>query len=77
MSRRDGLKAQYVEFADRIYILSEMVGEHNDIPDPIGGEWSDYQEIANLLEHLLTHGLKIYQMALKHQQEVYPIHLAD
>ena len=40
------LKAQYGEFADRIYMLSEMIGEYEDIPDPIGGELADYEEIA-------------------------------
>ena len=64
------LQGQYGEIADRIYLLSEMVGEMIDIPDPIGGELSDYQEIAYLLERILSDGLdNIYQLALMHQQE--------
>lgn len=60
------LKAQHVEFADRIYMLSEMVGGENDIPDPIGGELVYYQEIAQLLEHILSDGLeRIYQLAIE------------
>jgi protein-tyrosine-phosphatase len=65
------LRAQYQEFAGRIYMLSEMVGELIDIPDPIGGELADYKETAYLLERILTDGLgKIYQLALIHQQEL-------
>jgi len=63
------LKAQYRDFADRIYLLSEMVDQYEDIPDPIGGEMADYQEIAQLLEHMLTQGFdRICQLALLHQE---------
>jgi hypothetical protein len=52
-------------------MLSEMVGEVLDIPDPIGGNLGDYEEIAYLLEHLLTDGLdRIVEMAKLHQQEL-------
>jgi protein-tyrosine phosphatase len=63
------LKAQYRDFADRIFMLSEMVDEYEDIPDPIGGELADYQEIAQLLERLLTQGFdRICHLALIHQE---------
>jgi protein-tyrosine-phosphatase len=65
------LKDQYGEFADRIYMLSEMVGEWVDVPDPIGGELIDYEETAYLLERILTDGFdKIVQLARMHQQEL-------
>jgi hypothetical protein len=49
-------------------MLSEMVGLMIDIPDPIGGELVDYEDTANLLEHILTDGLdRIYQQALTNQ----------
>ncbi len=64
------LKAQYRDFADRIYRLSEMVGEEKDIPDPIGGELSDYAVTAQLLKQLLTDGFeRIYQLSVE-QHEV-------
>lgn len=64
------LQEQYGEFADRIYMLSEMLGEWEDIPDPIGGELIDYEETAYLLERILTAGFdKIVQLALPHHQE--------
>jgi protein-tyrosine-phosphatase len=62
------LQDQYKEIADRIFLLSEMVGEKVDIPDPIGGELIDYEETAYLLEHILVDGLdKIVQLALMHK----------
>ena len=35
---KEYLQDRYGEVKDRIYMLSEMVGEWVDIPDPIGGE---------------------------------------
>jgi protein-tyrosine-phosphatase len=64
------LKAQYEEIADRVYLLSEMVGESMDIPDPIGGELADYEQTANMLERILTDGLaRIYRLALAFKEE--------
>jgi protein-tyrosine-phosphatase len=64
------LKDQYKELADRIYLLSEMVGECVDIPDPIGGNLIDFEETAFLLERILADGFsKIIQLSLMHQQE--------
>ena len=64
------LKEQYGESGDRVYMLSEMVGEIIDIPDPIGGELFEYKDVAELLEKMITDGLeRIYQLAVIHQQE--------
>ena len=63
------LKAQYVDFNDRIYMLSEMVDEEKDIPDPIGGELVYYQQIAQLLEHILSDGLeRIYTLSIEEHE---------
>jgi len=63
------LESQYADFAKRTFLLSEMVGENSDIPDPIGGELVDYQETAHLLERILTQGLdRICQLAIIHQE---------
>ena len=68
---KDWLKAQYGEIADRVYMLSEMVGEVADIPDPIGGELFEYQEVAQLLRRIITEGFdRIQLMAKEHQHEM-------
>jgi protein-tyrosine-phosphatase len=65
------LNDHFGEFEERVYMLSEMVGEWEDIPDPIGGELIDYEETAYLLERILTDGFdKIVELALMHQQEL-------
>jgi protein-tyrosine phosphatase len=63
------LTTQFREFAQRIFMLSEMVGVEEDIADPIGGELSDYAETAQLLDRLLTDGLeRINQLAIEQQE---------
>ena len=52
------LTEQYREYSDRIFMLSEMVGEYADISDPVNGELSDYVETAFLLRKLLSEGLE-------------------
>jgi protein-tyrosine-phosphatase len=70
-NHKDGLISEYWEYNDRIFMLSEMVGLMMDVPDPIGGQLSDYEETAHLLERLLTEGLdRIYQQAVNNQQRI-------
>ncbi len=62
------LKSQYGDFADRVYMLSEMVGRSDDISDPIGGELTDFEETASLLEQILEDGLeRICELAIYNQ----------
>ncbi len=62
------LKSQYGVFADRVYMVSEMVDLNEDIPDPIGGELADYEETASMLERILTEGFeRICKLAIYHQ----------
>ena len=63
---KEGLILQFTPYAKKIYMISEMVNRVEDVPDPIGGELTDYQVTANMLQHFLTDGLdKIYQLAIR------------
>ena len=69
--QKEGLILEFKQFADRIYMLSEMVGRFEDVPDPIGGEFIYYQATAKLMEGFLSGGLeKIYQLARKNDAKV-------
>jgi protein-tyrosine-phosphatase len=63
------LAKQYRDFSDQTYMLSEMVGEYADIPDPINGELSDYAETAFLLQKLLSDGLEHIVTLALHEEE--------
>ena len=64
-NHKEGLSIQFSECADRIFMISQMIGIMENIPDPIGGELVDYEDTAQKLEYMLTNGLdRIYQLAL-------------
>jgi protein-tyrosine-phosphatase len=67
-NHKEGLIAGFRNNTNRIYMLSEILGLVMDIPDPIGGQLSDYEETAKMLEHILTDGLEwICQKAAANQ----------
>lgn len=69
--QKEGLVVQFEAFADRIYMLSEMVGRFEDIPDPIGGEIEYYQATAKMMERFLSGGLeKMVQLANRSDTEI-------
>jgi len=55
---KEVLKLAFPEYTDRIFMLSEMVGEIFDIVDPIGGALADFEETALEMERILTKGLE-------------------
>ena len=62
------LQDQYIRIAERVFMLSEMVGIIKDIDDPIGGEIEDYQATADELRLILSDGLeRILHTALLNQ----------
>ncbi len=54
----EALKNEFPEQADKVYALSEMMGERWDIVDPIGGSLEDYRTTAKLLEDTISEGLE-------------------
>jgi protein-tyrosine-phosphatase len=70
-NQKEGMIVQFGQYANRIFMLSEMIGIMMDIPDPIGGEMIDYEETAHRLEHIMLDGLdRIYQQALLNQNNM-------
>lgn len=62
--QKDILKVEFAEFANRIYMLSELEGVKEDISDPMGGELVDYQATALELRRILSADLdEIYQLS--------------
>jgi len=57
-NHKEVLKLAFPEYTDRIYMLSEMVGEIFDIVDPIGRSLADFEETALEIERILTDGFE-------------------
>ena len=55
---KEAIQIEFPDLADRVYMLSEMVGEQADIEDPIGSDLPRYEATARELDHLLSMGFK-------------------
>jgi protein-tyrosine-phosphatase len=56
-NHRRQLREAAPELADRVYLLSEMVGQRSDVWDPIGREIEDYRAMADQIDDILRTGL--------------------
>jgi protein-tyrosine-phosphatase len=55
-NHKEALQAEFPDLADRIYLLSEMVGVVQDVKDPIGGPLDDFRVTADEIDQYLTQG---------------------
>ncbi len=55
---KEALQIEFPDRADRVFLLSEMVGAKFEIDDPLGGEPSGYMATALQIEDLLDLGWK-------------------
>ncbi len=51
------LRDAFPDLADRVYLLKEMVGETDDVHDPIGTDIANYRAMADEVNTALTEGL--------------------
>jgi protein-tyrosine-phosphatase len=60
----EALKIEFPEAKNRIHMLTEMVDQHYDIEDPMGGATSEFRHTLKDLENIFTNGFeKINQLA--------------
>ncbi len=45
------------EALKKVYLLSELAGEHRDIPDPYGGPQEAYDAVAAMIENYVTRAI--------------------
>ena len=54
---KEAVQVEFPELADKVHLISEMVGQNYSIADPIGGSLEDFRYTFNELDQLLTKGL--------------------
>lgn len=55
---KEALRIEFPEFTDRIFMLSEMIGEVSNIPDPMGGSIDEFIETAGDFERIFDQGFE-------------------
>lgn len=56
-SHKEALQVEFPAVRDRIYQLTEMIGLHYDVADPIGGVPDDFRGTLHELKRLIAFGL--------------------
>ena len=63
---KEALKIEFPTLAERVFLITEMVGEDTDIKDPIGGPIFEYRQTARELERILTGGFESIRKLASH-----------
>lgn len=62
--QKEALRVEFPEVADRVYLISEMVGGSYNIPDPMGFSIESFEETAREISQILEKGFdKIRQLS--------------
>jgi protein-tyrosine-phosphatase len=54
--QKEALQVAFPDHAQKVYLMSEMVGGNWEIADPVGGALVEFEETAREIEHILTVG---------------------
>lgn len=69
----EALQAEFTDHANKIYLLSEMVGESYSVHDPYGEPLAMYQRMGDELSSLIEDGLeRIIELAGKNARRRQP-----
>lgn len=70
---KEALKIEFPQVAERIFLLSEMIGKVFNINDPMGRTLTDFEETANEIDQILKQGFdKISQLSQGEGGRVLP-----
>ena len=50
---KEALLAEFPAVAGKLFLLSELIGLHRDIVDPMGGDLADFEDTAREIEKIL------------------------
>jgi protein-tyrosine-phosphatase len=55
-NHKEALQVEFPEYAQKVFLLSEMVGGDWDLDDPVGMPLEEYRATADLIEGVLQEG---------------------
>jgi len=67
-NQREALRLAFPEFAGRIFLLSELVGEQFEIADPVGGGRAEFEATFHEIEDILKRGLPLLRKLARREE---------
>ncbi len=64
---KEALQIEFPKVANRVYMISEMVGFKYDIEDPMGGSLGDYKTTLKELESIIANGMETILKLTQHE----------
>jgi protein-tyrosine phosphatase len=53
---KESLRWEFPEVADRVHLMTEMVGNSHDVLDPVAGDMRDHIQTADAIQDILADG---------------------
>jgi protein-tyrosine phosphatase len=53
----EAIKAEFPRYAEKLFLLSEMIGQRYNISDPYGGPTEGYQRMVQVVENIIDVGI--------------------
>lgn len=54
--QKEALQAEFPEVKNRVFLISEMIGQSYEIQDPYNGSLEEYRHTMDEIEHILNEG---------------------
>jgi protein-tyrosine phosphatase len=58
IGHKEAMRAEFPEITDRLYLLTEMIGEARSIKDPVAGTIADYASTIVELQNIIDQGFE-------------------
>jgi protein-tyrosine-phosphatase len=55
-NHKEALDVEFPRFSEKVFLLSEIIGEEWDLEDPVGGPLEEYRETAKVIDEVLEEG---------------------
>lgn len=55
-NHKEAIRLEFPQLKERVFLLSEMIGKHYNIDDPVGSPLGDYQATGREIDQILERG---------------------
>lgn len=60
-NHKEAIRLEFPHLKERVFLLSEMIGKHYNIDDPVGSPLGDYQATGREIDQILERGFEKIQ----------------
>ncbi len=60
-NHKEAIRLEFPQWKERVFLLSEMVGKHYNVDDPVGSPLGDYQATGREIDQILERGFEKIQ----------------